>query len=125
MSKWATITLCLLSFVVLPSTLFAAGELDGTTWQIGEEGSKDADTLKFQTGQFTSEACIPYGFKTGPYQSRLDGDKITWTASQKNTKGEIMDWQGTVEASTMTGNYTHTKTNGKKSKTNWTAMMEQ
>jgi hypothetical protein len=70
----------------------------------------------------TSVECIPYGFTSGPYDSKKEGDKVTWTVVQTNSKGEKMDWHGSVMPNKMTGSYTYTDYKGKVSTKQWSAM---
>ena len=113
----------LLSLSVLPAIVFAAGDLDGTQWKMreGKLPIGKADTLKYEAGRFTSVECIPYGFTSGPYDSKKDGDKVTWTALQTNSKGEKMEWRGTLASGKMTGSYTFTDEKNKVSTKKWTA----
>ncbi|NIW14790.1 MAG: hypothetical protein GWN31_12875, partial [Candidatus Thorarchaeota archaeon] len=56
----------------------ASGILDGKKFvgPTGEKGKKvdHEDVLSFSDGTFTSSACFPYGFKSGPYTATVEGD---------------------------------------------------
>lgn len=121
--KLQVLAALLIPLSVSPAVVLAAGDLDGTQWKMheGKLPIGKADTLKFEAGKFTSVECIPYGFTSGPYDSKKDGDKVSWTALQTNSKGEKMDWQGTLASNKMTGSYTFTDEKGKVSTTKWTA----
>jgi len=110
-------------FSMVPGFVAAAGDLDGTQWKMreGKLPIGKPDTLKFEAGQFTSVECVPYGFTPSPYESKRDGDKVTWTAVQTNSKGEKMEWQGALAVDKMTGSYIYTDQKGKTSTKKWTA----
>ena len=104
--------------------LYAAGDLDGTQWKMreGKLPIGKQDTMKFESGNFTSVECIPYGFNGSPYESRQENGQIKWNATQKNNKGESMVWEGTVQPNgKMKGTYTYTDEKKKITKKNWAA----
>jgi hypothetical protein len=90
--------------------------LDGMKFEgsLTEEGSAKApieETLTFENGEFTSEACIRYGFGTAPYKVTREGDKITWSAvvSSSESNGGKAEWSGTVVGGKLTGRMIWTK----------------
>ncbi len=113
-----SLAIMILAFTAVPVEAMA-GELDGTQWKMRPEGWRgvllfwQTDTLKFDAGKFESTACTPYGFMPGPYDSKREGDKVVWSATQTNNKGEKMEWQGTLSRDRLEGSYTWTKRNGK------------
>lgn len=93
------------------------GPLDGKSF-VGEIGKKgetkaDKDEFSFKDGTFLSTACVEYGFKESPYQTKAVGDKVTFTATPVNAKRELMNWKGTVAADTIEGTATYESKSGK------------
>lgn len=97
----------------------AAGELDGTTWKAKGRGFTGvvqfwkSDVMKFAGDQFTSENCIPYGFKTGPYVTTKAEDAVHFQAEQMNDKGEKIYWEGVRTGDRMVGQFTWSYKNKK------------
>lgn len=85
------------------------GILDGKKF-VGPTGEKGKEThhedvLIFDNGMFTSSACIPLGFKEGPYTTRVEGDTIYFQAKTMSPKhGKIM-WKGTLKGNTLDVHY--------------------
>ncbi len=121
-----SLALMMLAFIAVPVEAMA-GELDGTQWKMRPEGWRgiflfwQTDTLKFDAGKFESTGCIPYGFMSGPYDSKREGNKVIWSATQMSSKGEKMEWQGTLSADRLEGSYKWTKSDGKTKIIQWKA----
>lgn len=103
----------------------AGGELDGTMWTAPmDQDAQKNDTLSFAKGSFTSSECIPYGYKSGNYQTKSKNGAINWTSVQKNEQGDTMSWTGTWDGKSdrMSGSFIRIDANGKKyDPQNWTA----
>lgn len=87
----------------------STGILDGKKFvgSTGEKGKKThhEDVLSFDDGMFSSSACIPLGFKKGPYTTRVEGDAIYFQAKTRSpTHGKIM-WKGTLKGNTLDVHY--------------------
>ncbi len=108
-----------------------AGELDGTQWKMRLEGWRgillfwQTDMLKFDAGEFESSRCVPLGFTPGPYDSKKEGDKVVWSATQVSNKGEKMEWQGTLSAGRLEGSYKWTTAAGKTKIIPWKAKRQR
>ena len=109
----------------MAQTAWAGGELDGTSWTapMDQDGQKN-DTLSFAKGQFTSSECIPYGYKSGVYETKAKAGALNWTSVQKNEQGDTVAWKGTWDGKSdrMSGTMIRTDANGKKYEPQtWTA----
>ena len=109
--RWAALAV---AAAALPA-LLTAGALDGTQWQSVKKNGKPikGEILRFESGQLTSEGCIPYGFTPSSYQENAEGNALSWSATQTNPKGEKMQWQGSSTGDKMEGTSVWTKANGK------------
>ena len=91
----------------------ASGVLDGKKFvgPTGEKGKKvdHEDELSFSDGKFTSSACFPYGFKSGPYTATVDGDSIHFQAVTLSPTHGKMEWKGTFKDGTLDVTYSWTK----------------
>lgn len=116
----------LLGCALFPVKSFA-GELDATEWKMRPKGLMGVlffwktDRLIFENGQFTSTECVQYGFNTGPYDSRKEGDTASWSATQKNATGERMEWMGVSSGKCMTGSFVWVRPKGKLKTMAWKA----
>lgn len=87
----------------------SSGILDGKKFvgPTGEKGKKThhEDVLSFDDGMFSSSACIPLGFKKGPYTARVEGDTIYFQAKTMSpTHGKIR-WKGKLKGNTLDVHY--------------------
>lgn len=93
--------------------LAASGILDGKKFigPTGEKGKKvdHEDVLSFSDGTFTSSACFPYGFKSGPYTATVEGDSIHFQAVTVSPTHGKMEWKGTLKDGTLDVTYSWTK----------------
>jgi hypothetical protein len=93
--------------------LAASGILDGKKFvgPTGEKGKKidHEDVLSFRDGTFTSSACFPYGFKSGPYTATVEGDSIHFQAVTVSPTHGKMEWKGTLKDGTLDVTYSWTK----------------
>ena len=67
-----------------------SGILDGKTFsgkngEIGKSGSED-DEIKFENGKFLSIGCAKYGFGNADYTSKVDADRVFFTADIYSVK---------------------------------------
>lgn len=90
-----------------------SGILDGKQFigPTGEKGKKvdHEDVLSFSDGTFTSSACSPYGFKSGPYTATIEGDAIHFQAVTISPTHGKMEWKGTLKDGTLDVTYSWTK----------------
>jgi hypothetical protein len=115
--RWSYLTLALL---FAPGLSFAStGALDGTAWRIHAKGKSDTEDLIYVNGNFTSSGCVPYGFYTSPYASTKQDKTVGWTASQRNTAGEKMEWKGEASGDKIKGFYRYTDRRGKLFTEDW------
>lgn len=77
----------------------------------GEKGKKvdHEDVLSFSDGTFSSSACAPYGFTSGPYTATVDGDSIHFKAITVSPTHGKMEWKGTLKDGTLDVTYSWTK----------------
>ena len=93
------IWISLLFFVwVIPSY---SGALDGKTFigkngVIGESGSED-DEIRFQDGKFFSVGCGKYGFGESAYTTKVEGNKVFFTADIYSDKYGRITYSGFVK----------------------------
>ena len=96
--------------------------LDGKTFsgKVGDKGEKkgEADSLVFENGKFHSTVCDQYGFKSGTYTEKANGNTTTFEADVASENGAKMHWTGTVNGSALHANATWTK-KGDKSMEKW------
>lgn len=116
------IVMGLTAIITTPVSAEEEGNLDNSAWRVYEIGKKKPmDTLVFIKGQFTSTDCVPYGFYTGSYSAKANGDQLTWNATQNNEANEKMEWSGTANGSEMKGTYTYVTEKGKAETKQWRA----
>lgn len=98
--------------------LSEAADLDGTVWEVelvqtltqGEE-RRIKDKIKFTGANFESYYFSNQGFTSANYTVTVHQDgTITWQAVQKNSRGEIIHWQGDWRGEKMAGNLTYLQT---------------
>ena len=77
----------------------------------GEKGKKvdHEDVLSFSDGTFTSSACLPFGFESGPYTATVEGDSIHFQAVTLSPTHGKMEWKGTFKDGTLDVTYSWTK----------------
>ena len=90
-------------------TLALAGSLDeksfsGNVGKIGKEADKP-DEITFANGQFSSSGCKEYGFSGGPYQEKVEGDKIHFLSDTYSEKYGRITWAGTVDGNKVDATY--------------------
>ena len=95
--------------------LSEAANLDGTVWdveliQVSAEGQKQRieDRIKFNGTNFESYYFSSQGFPSSNYTVTIHKDgQITWQATQRNSKGEIVSWRGDWQGNKMVGNLSY------------------
>lgn len=107
-----------------PTFAFAEA-LDGTQWKLQEKGMRfwSTDKLKFDDSQVVSENKTDDGFSPAAYSGSKSDERVTWNASQNNSKGERVEWSGVSMGERMDGTYTITKTDGETVTRQWSAKM--
>ena len=101
--KVIAIWLTMLFFVVAAPA--HSGILDGKTFagkngQIGKNDSED-DEIRFANGKFLSVGCAEYGFGDADYTSKVDGDRIFFTADIYSDKYGRITYTGSVSGSDL------------------------
>jgi len=86
-----------------------SGLLDGKTFsgkngEIGKSGSED-DEIKFENGKFLSIGCAKYGFGNADYTSKVDGDRVFFTADIYSDKYGRITYSGFVKGDDLNGTF--------------------
>ena len=87
-----------------------SGMLDGKTFSgknghLGKDGS-GSDEIKFENGKFVSVTCSEkYGFSDSEYTTKVDGDKVFFTADIYSDKYGRMTYSGYVKGNDISANY--------------------
>ena len=87
-----------------------SGMLDGKTFSgknghLGKDGS-GSDEIKFENGKFVSVTCsTKYGFSDAEYTTKVDGDKVFFTADIYSDKYGRMTYSGYVKGDDISANY--------------------
>ena len=87
-----------------------SGMLDGKTFvgkngHLGKDGS-GSDEIEFENGKFKSIACsTKYGFSDADYTTKIDGDKVFFTADIYSDKYGRMTYSGFVKGNDISANY--------------------
>jgi hypothetical protein len=92
-------------FVFVLANPAYSGILDGKTFVgkngiIGKSGSED-DEIKFENGKFLSIGCAEYGFGDSEYTTKLDGDKVFFTADIYSKKYGRITYSGVVKGNDL------------------------
>ncbi len=112
----------MLAMAFMPA-LLPAETLDGTQWELREKGTRfwSSDKLKFDQNQFTAQEFSKDGFYPTEYSASKSDERVSWSASQSNSKGDKMEWSGVSMGDRMDGSYTLIKSNGETSIHPWKA----
>ena len=87
-----------------------SGMLDGKTFvgkngHLGKDGS-GSDEIKFENGKFTSIGCTTkFGFSDAEYTTKVDGDRVFFTADIYSEKYGRMTYSGFVKGNDISANY--------------------
>ena len=87
-----------------------SGMLDGKTFSgnnghLGKDGS-GSDEIQFENGKFVSVTCsTKYGFSDAEYTTKVDGDKVFFTADIYSDKYGRMTYSGYVKVDDISANY--------------------
>ena len=105
MTKDIWILSALTMLVVLFSVAVHAEVLDekkyvGENGIIGENGS-EKDEIQFSNGKFYSVGCGKYGFGDADYSTKVDGDRIFFTADIYSTKYGRITYSGVVQSENL------------------------
>ena len=82
-----------------------SGILDGKTFagkngEIGKSGSED-DEIKFENGKFLSVGCAKYGFGDADYTTKVDGDKVFFTADIYSNRYGRITYSGMIKGNNL------------------------
>ena len=82
-----------------------SGILDGKTFvgkngEIGKSGFED-DEIKFENGKFLSVGCAKYGFGDADYTTKVDGDKVFFSADIYSKKYGRITYSGMVKGNDL------------------------
>ena len=105
-------------FMITVFTLFSfliaipafSGMLDGKAFvgkngHLGKDGS-GSDEVKFENGKFESIGCsTKFGFSDAEYTTKVDGDKVFFTADIYSDKYGRMTYSGYVKDNDISANY--------------------
>lgn len=108
------IVLTALTFGIATVSAYA-NALDGKTFsgvagKMGKKGSEQ-DEIRFENGQFRSVDCEKYGFGSGPYETRVDGDKIHFVADTYSADTGRIAWVGTITGNNVDATFLWYKKN--------------
>ena len=111
-SKKGQIFLLTLSLVIVFSFAIVIGQkglLDGKVF-VGQSREKNIrtvkeDELRFMDGKFHSMSYGLEGFNEGVYETRVEGDKISFEAETVNPKQGRIQWRGIVHRESIEVNY--------------------
>ena len=97
-----------LLFVVMAIPAYS-GILDGKTFigkngEIGKSGSED-DEIKFENGKFLSIGCAKYGFGDAEYTTKVDGDRVFFTADIYSDKYGRITYSGAVKGNDLNATF--------------------
>ena len=87
-----------------------SGMLDGKTFvgkngHLGKDGS-GSDEVKFEKGKFESIGCsTKFGFSDADYTTKVDGDRVFFTADIYSDKYGRMTYSGFVKGNDISANY--------------------
>jgi len=86
-----------------------SGILDGKNFvgkngQIGKSDSED-DEIKFENGKFLSIGCAKYGFGDAEYTSKVDGDRVFFTADIYSDKYGRITYSGAVKGNDLNATF--------------------
>jgi hypothetical protein len=96
-------------FLLLIAIPAYSGILDGKTFSgkngiIGKSGSED-DEIRFENGKFFSVGCGKYGFGNAEYTSKVDGDRVFFTADIFSDKYGRITYSGFVKGNDLNGTF--------------------
>ena len=85
------------------------GILDGKTFvgkngEIGKSDSED-DEIKFENGKFLSIGCAKYGFGDAEYTTKVDGDRVFFTADIYSDKYGRITYSGAVKGNDLNATF--------------------
>ena len=110
MSKKNLILIGLTIFLFLIAIPAHSEMLDGKTFvgqngHLGKDGS-GKDEIKFENGKFESVTCsTKYAFSDAEYTTKVDGDKVFFTADIYSDKYGRMTYSGFVKGDDISANY--------------------
>ena len=109
MFKRNAITFWITLFFFVMAIPAYSGILDGKNFvgkngEIGKSGSED-DEIKFENGRFFSVGCGKYGFGDAEYTSKVDGDRVFFTADIYSNKYGRITYSGFVKGDDLNGTF--------------------
>jgi hypothetical protein len=105
MDKRSAIIVWLTLFLFLIAVPAYSGMLDGKTFvgkngEIGKKKSED-DGIQFANGKFLSTGCAKWGFGDAEYTTRVDGERIFFTADIYSDKYGRITYSGVVKGNSL------------------------
>jgi hypothetical protein len=109
MFKYKNAAIWITIFFFITAIPAYSGMLDGKEF-VGKSGrldkkASDDDEIKFEDGKFTSIGCTKYGFGDADYTTKVDGDRIFFTADVYSKKYGRITYSGFVKGNDMSANY--------------------
>ena len=100
------LTVFALSITTLPAyaNMLDGKSFSGMTGKMGKKGSQK-DEIRFENGQFQSVDCKKYGFGSGPYVTRTEGDKTHFVADTYSADTGRIAWVGTISGNSLDATY--------------------
>ena len=80
----------------------------GPTGKIGKDAT-ETDELRFENGKLYSVGCAEWGFDSGTYSTKVEGNNITFEAVTTSPKDGKIAWSGTVNGDMIDAVYIWTK----------------
>lgn len=105
MFKRNAITFWIALFFFVMAIPVYGGILDGKTFvgkngEIGKSDSED-DEIKFENGKFLSVGCAKYGFGDADYTTKVDGDRVFFTADIYSNRYGRITYSGMVKGNDL------------------------
>jgi hypothetical protein len=69
----------------------------------GEPADVSDDILSFRDGMFHSSACDQWGYGSGTYSARAEGEAVLFEAQTRSERYGELQWRGRVSGSEIAG----------------------
>jgi hypothetical protein len=109
MFKRNAITFWITLFFFVMAIPAYSGELDGKIFvgkngDLGKSKSED-DEIKFENGKFLSIGCAKYGFGDAEYTTKVEGDRVFFTADIYSDKNGRITYSGMVKGNDLNATF--------------------